>query len=137
MLWVKYLLIGRSYLKSPMIKMAEANPDVEVLIRRLRRGKAAVVRGHYGESSEIVADVVNGRDKVICVNGLETNQISNKAGDLVFFTNHQVDLLLSSSGAKIKPLHTLTLEAAPGGASARGIWSALHDETKPGGGYRI
>jgi hypothetical protein len=31
-----------------MVKMAEANPDVEVLVRRLRRGKAAVIRGHYG-----------------------------------------------------------------------------------------
>jgi hypothetical protein len=29
--------------------MAQANPDVEVLVRKLRRGKAAVLRGHYGE----------------------------------------------------------------------------------------
>ncbi|KAI9634170.1 uncharacterized protein MKK02DRAFT_38842 [Dioszegia hungarica] len=106
----------RTYLKSPMVKMAEANPDIEVLVRRLRRGKAAVIRGHY----------VNGRDKVICVNGLETNEITNKVG-----------LLLSASGAKLKPLKNLTLEAAPGAESARGIWSALHDERKPGGGYRI
>jgi large subunit ribosomal protein L43 len=50
---------------------------------------------------------------------------------------HQVGLLLSASGAKLKPLKSLTLEAAPGAESARGIWSALHDERKPGGGYRI
>ena len=30
-----------------MIEMARENPDVEVLVRRLRRGKAAVIRGHY------------------------------------------------------------------------------------------
>jgi len=35
--------------------MAQANPDVEVLVRKLRRGKAAVLRGHYGELIRIVA----------------------------------------------------------------------------------
>lgn len=69
---------------------------------------------------------VNGRDKVICVNGLEVNQIENK-----------VKLLLNSSGAKLKPLKNLTLEAAPGGEAARGIWSVVHDQSKPGGGYTI
>jgi hypothetical protein len=38
----------RSYLRRPLLAMAQANPDVEVLIRKLRRGKAAVLRGHYG-----------------------------------------------------------------------------------------
>lgn len=77
-----------------MVKMAEANPDIEVLVRRLRRGKAAVIRGHYGmfplyrnlssaSARVILLDgpglpIVNGRDKVICVNGLETNEITNK-----------------------------------------------------------
>jgi large subunit ribosomal protein L43 len=49
----------------------------------------------------------------------------------------QVDILLNASGAKIKSLKNLTLEAAPGGESARGVWSALHDQAKEGGGYRI
>jgi hypothetical protein len=38
----------RSYLRRPLLAMAQANPDVEVLVRKLRRGKAAVLRGHYG-----------------------------------------------------------------------------------------
>lgn len=28
--------------------MARENPDVEILVRKLKRGKAAVLRGHYG-----------------------------------------------------------------------------------------
>ncbi|GFZ48778.1 hypothetical protein JCM24511_06527 [Saitozyma sp. JCM 24511] len=106
----------RAFLRNPLMQLARENPDVEIVVRRLRRGKAAVLRGHY----------VNGRDKVICVNGLETNEVANK-----------VDILLNSSGAKIKSLKNLTLEAAPGGESARGVWSALHDQAKEGGGYRI
>jgi large subunit ribosomal protein L43 len=49
----------------------------------------------------------------------------------------QVDLLLTSSGAKIKSLKNLTLEAGPGAESARGIWSSIHDQAKSGGGYKI
>jgi large subunit ribosomal protein L43 len=48
-----------------------------------------------------------------------------------------VELLLNASGAKIKHLKNNQLEAAPGGESARGIWSVLHDHTKPQGGYFI
>ncbi|WVN86476.1 uncharacterized protein L203_101640 [Cryptococcus depauperatus CBS 7841] len=106
----------RAYIKKPLLDMARENPDIEVVVRRLKRGKAAVLRGHY----------INGRDKVICVNKLETNQVANK-----------VDLLLHSSGAKIKHLKNLQLEAAPAGESARGIWSALHDKTRDGKGYQI
>lgn len=58
-------------------------------------------------------------------------------GSLQPLTSPQVDILLNSSGAKIKSLKNLTLEAAPGGESARGVWSALHDQAKEGGGYRI
>ncbi|AAW45710.1 hypothetical protein CNBH3590 [Cryptococcus deneoformans B-3501A] len=106
----------RSYIRKPLLDMARENPDVEIVVRRLKRGKAAVLRGHY----------VNGRDKVICVNKLEANEVANKVG-----------LLLNSSGAKIKHLKNLTLEAAPGAESARGIWSALHDKTRDGKGYQI
>lgn len=48
-----------------------------------------------------------------------------------------MNLLLDASGAKIKNLKNSTIEAAPGNESARGIWSALHDQAKPTGGYRI
>jgi hypothetical protein len=62
------------------------------------------------------------------------------------YSRTQVDLLINSSGAKLRPLHNLTLEAAPGGESARGIWSSLHAADKgagaeaaksAAGGYRI
>jgi hypothetical protein len=39
--------------------MAQANPDVEVLVRKLRRGKAAVLRGHYGELPFPSLDIAN------------------------------------------------------------------------------
>jgi len=39
--------------------MAQANPDVEVLVRKLRRGKAAVLRGHYGELRSLRRDIAN------------------------------------------------------------------------------
>ncbi|WRT70164.1 uncharacterized protein IL334_007158 [Kwoniella shivajii] len=106
----------RSFIKKPLISLARENPDVEFVVRRLKRGKAAVLRGHY----------INGRDKVICVNKLEMEGVSNK-----------VNILLNSSGAKIKSLKNLTLEAAPASESARGVWSALHDQAKDGQGYRI
>lgn len=60
------------------------------------------------------------------MNKLEANQVAKK-----------VELLLNASGAKIKPLKNATLEPGPGGEAARGIWSALHDASKPAGGYRI
>ena len=68
---------------------------------------------------------MNGRDKVICLNGLEANQVANK-----------VRLLLDASGAKLKHLKYRTLEAGPGGEAARGVWSAIHAE-KQAAGYRI
>ncbi|WVQ84657.1 hypothetical protein IAT38_006812 [Cryptococcus sp. DSM 104549] len=106
----------QGYISKSLLGMAKENPDVEIVVRKLKRGKAAVLRGHY----------VNGRDKVICVNRLELGEVDKK-----------VQLLLNSSGAKIKPLKNLTLEAAPASESARGIWSALHDQAKDGQGYRI
>lgn len=63
--------------------MAKANPDIEVMVRKLRRGKAAVLRGHYGEMfllamEQSLTKQVNGRDKVICVNTMEVNEIEKK-----------------------------------------------------------
>ncbi|BEI94678.1 uncharacterized protein CcaverHIS019_0702590 [Cutaneotrichosporon cavernicola] len=106
----------RTYLQKPLVELARENPDVEVVVRKQKRGTAAVIRGHY----------VNGRDKVICVNKLEATAVAKK-----------VELLLNASGAKLKPLKNATLEAGPGNEAARGIWSALHDAAKPAGGYRI
>lgn len=56
---------------------------------------------------------VNDRDKVVPLNGFEVNGIQKK-----------VQLLLDSSGAKIKPLKKRTVESTT--ESARGIWSGLH-----------
>ncbi|ORY33412.1 hypothetical protein BCR39DRAFT_519897 [Naematelia encephala] len=106
----------RTYIKSHLVSMAKANPEVEVVVRKTKRGEAALLRGHY----------VNGRDKVICVNRLEHNQVAQK-----------VDLLLNSSGAKMKHIRRIQVEAAPGGEAARGIWSAIHDQARPNGGYRL
>ena len=41
-------------------------------------------------------------------------------------TTAQVQLLLDSSGAKLKHLKNLQVQAGPGAESARGIWSGLH-----------
>lgn len=106
---------GSAYLREPLAALAASNPDVELVVRKLPRGRAAVIRGHY----------VNGRDKVICVNGLQSAQVAGK-----------VALLLESSGAKLRSLKNDTLEAGPGNESARGVWSALHAQSKDGG-YRI
>lgn len=75
--------LSSSYIQKPLIDMARANPDVEILVRKMRRNKPALLRGHYGESVSIGCElpdfeVVNGRDKVICVNKLEPSEVSVK-----------------------------------------------------------
>jgi large subunit ribosomal protein L43 len=57
---------------------------------------------------------VNDNEKVIPLNGFQVTGIENK-----------VQLLLDSSGAKIKSLKRRTVESTT--ESARGIWSGLHD----------
>lgn len=58
---------------------------------------------------------MNDRDKVVPLNGFEVTGIQKK-----------VQLLLDSSGAKIKPLKRRTVESST--EAARGIWSGLHVE---------
>lgn len=41
----------KKYLEKPLLEMAKENPDVEVIVRNLGRGRSAVIRGHYGEST--------------------------------------------------------------------------------------
>ena len=60
-----------------------------------------------------VFGTVNNRDKVVPLQGFEVNGIQKK-----------VQLLLDSSGAKIKPLKRQTVESTA--ESVRGIWSGLH-----------
>lgn len=92
----------RSFILTQLQSLARTNPHVEVVVRQ-RNHKEPIVRGFY----------VNNRDKVIPLNGLEVTAIQQK-----------VQLLLDSSGAKIKPLKRKTIESTT--ESPRGIWSGLH-----------
>jgi large subunit ribosomal protein L43 len=60
-------------------------------------------------------NAVNNRDKVIALNGLEVTGIQKK-----------INLLLDSSGAKIKSLKRRNVESTT--EAARGIWSGVHAE---------
>ena len=62
----------------------------------------------------LLAGAVNDNEKVIGLKDFEVNGIQKK-----------VQLLLDSSGAKIKPLKRRTVESTT--EAARGIWSGLHD----------
>ncbi|KAJ2933612.1 hypothetical protein H1R20_g3521, partial [Candolleomyces eurysporus] len=92
----------RAFLLNSLQPLARANPHVEIVVKE-RIHKEPIVRGLY----------VNGRDKVISLKQLEPTGIRKK-----------VDLLLDSSGAKIKPLKSRPVESST--ESPRGIWSGLH-----------
>ena len=56
-----------------------------------------------------------------------SDKMMNKRGLLAeALISAQVQLLLDSSGAKLKHLKNLQVQAGPGAESARGIWSGLH-----------
>ena len=82
--------------------MARENPHLEVVVRQ-RPFKAPIVRGIY----------LNERDKVIPLNKLEPSSIEQK-----------VQLLLDSSGAKIRPFKRAVESTTEG---ARGMWSGFHE----------
>ncbi|CAL1696602.1 unnamed protein product [Somion occarium] len=94
----------RTFLTNHLEEFARANPHVEIVVKQ-RTQKEPIVRGFY----------LNDRDKVIALNGFEVTGIAKK-----------VQLLLDSSGAKIKPLKRRTVESTT--EAARGIWSGLHVE---------
>ncbi|KAI0700436.1 thioredoxin-like protein [Cytidiella melzeri] len=94
----------RTYLSKHLETLAREHPHVEIVVRQ-RNSKEPIVRGFY----------LNNRDKVIPLNGFEVTGIQQK-----------VQLLLDSSGAKIKPLKRRTIESTA--EAARGIWSGLHVE---------
>ncbi|KAI0005378.1 thioredoxin-like protein [Russula compacta] len=93
----------RTYLRNNLQILARSNPHVEVVVKQ-RNNRQPIVRGFY----------LNDNEKVIPLNGFEVTGIQNK-----------VQLLLDSSGAKIKSLKQRTVESSA--ESARGIWSGLHD----------
>jgi len=119
----------RTFLLNHLQSVAKENPHVEFVVKQ-RNHKEPIARGfystypipkfrriphnscHYAPSVSAFG-AVNNRDKVVPLNGFEVNGIQKK-----------VQLLLDSSGAKIKPLKRRTVETST--ESARGIWSGLH-----------
>ncbi|KZT52763.1 hypothetical protein CALCODRAFT_441121 [Calocera cornea HHB12733] len=94
---------ARTYILNNIEDLAATNPHVEVVLLK-RSYKHPVVRGFY----------LNGRDKVIALNGFQPTAIAEK-----------VKLLLDSSGAKIRPLKKPVESTTE---SVRGIWSGMHVE---------
>jgi large subunit ribosomal protein L43 len=113
----------RTFLTKHLEDLARENPHVEIVVKQ-RNNKEPIVRGFYctfyTSCVSLYDDLmcgytVNNRDKVIPLNGFEVNGVQQK-----------VQLLLDSSGAKIKPLKRRTVESTT--EAARGIWSGLHVE---------
>jgi large subunit ribosomal protein L43 len=111
----------RTYIANNLSKVAAANPHVEMVLKH-RPSKQPVVRGFYSQCHHFTciclfskSSLVNGRTKEICLKDYEVSTIAQK-----------VQLLLDSSGAKIKPLKRRTIESMS--ESVRGIWSGMHSE---------
>ncbi|VDB95433.1 unnamed protein product [Peniophora sp. CBMAI 1063] len=94
----------RTYLHNHLEDVARRHPHVEFVVKE-RKNKQPIARGFY----------LNDNEKVVPLNGFETNGVANK-----------VQLLLDSSGARIVPLKRRTVVSTT--ESARGIWSGLHDQ---------
>ncbi|KAG1757946.1 hypothetical protein EDB19DRAFT_76937 [Suillus lakei] len=113
----------RTFISNDLQRVAWQNPHVEFVVKQ-RNGHEPIARGLYGSvtsfcdterSSDLI--VVNGRDKVIPLQEFEVNGVEKK-----------VQLLLDSSGAKIKQLKKGRIVESTTEA-ARGIWSGLHVDT--------
>jgi len=93
----------RSFLKHSLPQFAKENPQIEIIVAP-RPNKIPIIRGVY----------INGREKVIAVDGLEIQQILQKA-----------QLLRDSSGAKLK---RITKPVISLNESVRGMFSPFHGE---------
>jgi large subunit ribosomal protein L43 len=110
----------RAFLSQHLETLARANPHVEVVVRQ-RPAQEPLVRGFYCEHvtdalyrrSSQRRRVVNDRDKVICLKHFDLNGVQKK-----------VQLVLDSSGAKIRSLKRSSVESTA--EAARGIWSGMH-----------
>lgn len=151
----------RAWLREPLLELARSHPDVEVRVRQVKNGKAALLRGHYGECR---AGGARGRTQAHAPSWhsqragqghLRERHRSKRGGQqggpgyasqhrpwsaLTLRIDsprplHQAALILNSSGSKLRHLRRSILEAGPGAESARGIWSALHEAQ--GSEYRI
>ncbi|KAH7883927.1 thioredoxin-like protein [Phlebopus sp. FC_14] len=96
----------RTFISNHLERVARRNPHVEFVVKQ-RNGHEPIARGFYA----------NGRDKVIPLQRLEVTGIERK-----------IQLLLDSSGAKIKPLKKGRIVESSTEAT-RGIWSGLHVDT--------
>ncbi|KAI6118344.1 thioredoxin-like protein [Pisolithus sp. B1] len=96
----------RTFISNHLERVACEHPHVEFVIRQCN-GHEPIARGFYA----------NGHDKVIPLNKLQVTGIKRK-----------VQLLMDSSGAKIKPLKGAWMVESMT-ESARGIWSGLHVDT--------
>ncbi|KAF8488166.1 thioredoxin-like protein [Gautieria morchelliformis] len=94
----------RTFLRKHVEQLARDNSHVEIIVKQ-RNYKQPIVRGFY----------MNGREKVVPLNGFEMTMVQQK-----------VQLLLDASGSQIKPLKNRTVESFT--ESPRGIWSGLHVE---------
>ncbi|KAG0144319.1 hypothetical protein CROQUDRAFT_47505 [Cronartium quercuum f. sp. fusiforme G11] len=100
----------RAYLTSSyLFQVANQNPSVEVVVRRA--GGAGIAKGFY---------LNNNRTKVIPLDRLDPSQIHLKVSQ---FT---VQLLLNSSGEKLRHLGRSTVKSEPNSEPVRGVWSAFH-----------
>ncbi|KAF8320049.1 hypothetical protein DL93DRAFT_1929601 [Clavulina sp. PMI_390] len=94
----------RNVLREGAETIARENPHVEVVVKK-RMYKEPLVRGFY----------LNGRSKEICLKGLDRSEVMQR-----------IQLLLDSSGAKIKPVKGHPVQSS--NASVRGVWSGMHVE---------
>lgn len=112
----------RVYLDKHLEDVARKHPHVEFVVKE-RKNKQPIARGFYCAfyislvylHNSLTCTPVNDNEKVVPLNGFETNGVA-----------HKVQLLLDSSGAKIVPLKRKTIVSTT--ESARGIWSGLHDQ---------
>ncbi|KEI36282.1 uncharacterized protein L969DRAFT_91128 [Mixia osmundae IAM 14324] len=93
----------RDFLANDVVEFARSVPSVEVIVKQRKAGHP-IVRGHY----------VNGRDKVICLRGLEGTGVQQK-----------VKLLVDASGQKLRRIKA-EHPVQSTNESVRGMWSAFH-----------
>ncbi|KAH9820828.1 hypothetical protein DFH28DRAFT_884185 [Melampsora americana] len=95
----------RTYLTSAyLFQIASQNPSVEVVVRRA--GGAGIAKGFY---------LNNNRTKTVPLDRLDPSQIHSK-----------VQLLLNSSGEKLRHLGRVTVKSETNEEPVRGVWSAFH-----------
>lgn len=118
----------RDVLSGGVETIASENPHVEVVLKK-RMFKEPVVRGfyrefakalpfatlHHDECLDLLFFLVNGRSKEVCLKGLSHSEVTQR-----------IQLLLDSSGAKIKALKGHPVQSTT--PSVRGVWSGMHVE---------